>query len=211
MLQKSVTEWKPKHQHPQGKERASGKTLQPDSLYKAQTVYSCPVFLLPPMVQVNLLLGKHLLARHTRICLAGAPQWNRESWHKHDSWTLKVALCFFLLDFSNTLHLWSCVSGWVVYQIFYLSHTACVNLQSKCEMKSSTNTVAAINQNLVKCFHLKKSVTNDALCLQFSFWLSSISYKPENSLTPVHGKWKAPGILVFFFFSLQFKFLLIPL
>lgn len=46
--------------------------------------------------------------------------------------------------------------------VFLLSHTRLCQLQSKCQVKNLTSTVAAINKNLVKCLHLKKSVPNDA-------------------------------------------------
>lgn len=97
----------------------------------------------------------------------------------------------------------------MVYDSVSTFHTpACVNLQTKHQLKNLTNPVAAINKNVVKCLHLKKPVPNDAQCLQFSFYFPSTFYKPGNSLTPVHITWKAPGI---FFFSLQFKFLSIHL
>lgn len=52
------------------------RELQGDSPTKffvpsTETLYSYSVVLLPPVLQVNPLLWKYFLARHTRICLAG--------------------------------------------------------------------------------------------------------------------------------------------
>lgn len=123
----NVTEWKTKHQHPTRKGESFRETLQQNSLYKVQRLSTAVQwFCFLPWCRWIPSCWKHFLARHTRTCLAGTPcLWNGESWNKQDSWTLKIAFCFFLLDFSNKCHLWELylwISG--LLQWFYLLHSS---------------------------------------------------------------------------------------